>query len=136
MRMHNPPHPGRMLKEGLEAIPMTVTQFAAHIGVSRVALSRVINERAGITPEMSIRLAQAFGQPTEDLWFKMQNKHDFWQASQKKRKKVRELHWEGKYVPNAKNKKQPNSARSRDVAGSQPHHPCTNRSVTSPASNP
>jgi addiction module HigA family antidote len=98
MRMHNPPHPGRMLKEGLEAMNMSVTAFAKHIGVSRVALSRVVNQQAGFTPEMSIRVAQAFGQPTEDLWFKMQNKHDFWQVSQKKRKKVRELHWEGKHV--------------------------------------
>jgi addiction module HigA family antidote len=98
MRMHNPPHPGRALKEALEAIPMSVTAFAAHIGVSRVALSRVINQQAGFTPEMSIRVSQAFGQGTHgDIWFKMQNTHDFWKASQKKRKKIRELTWEGKY---------------------------------------
>ncbi len=65
---------------------MSITEFAAHIGVSRVALSRVVNCHAGFTPEMSIRVAQAFGQPTEDIWFKMQNDHDFWQASQKRRK--------------------------------------------------
>jgi addiction module HigA family antidote len=105
MRMHNPPHPGRALKEALESIPMSVTAFAAHIGVSRVALSRVLNERAGFTPDMSIRVSQAFGQGTHgDIWFKMQNAHDFWQASQKKRKKVRELNWDGKYIPNAKNR--------------------------------
>jgi addiction module HigA family antidote len=48
MRRFNPPHPGRIIKDALPEIPMTVTQFAAHIGVSRVTLSRVINERAAI----------------------------------------------------------------------------------------
>jgi addiction module HigA family antidote len=50
MQMHNPPHPGRILKEALEHVPTTVTAFAAHIGISRVYLSRVVNCRAGITP--------------------------------------------------------------------------------------
>ena len=84
MEMHNPPHPGRIVKEALEGIPMSVTAFAAHLGVSRVQLSRVINCRAGITAELSIKLSEAFGQPSGDLWFKMQNDHDFWQASQRK----------------------------------------------------
>ena len=82
-RMFNPPHPGRILKEALESIPMSVTDFAAHIGVSRVALSRVINCRAGFTPEMSIRVSAAFGQGSGEIWFRMQNAYDFWQASQK-----------------------------------------------------
>jgi addiction module HigA family antidote len=77
MQMYNPPHPGRILKDAPENIPMSVTAFAAHIGVSRVALSRVINERAAITPEMSIRLSQAFGQPTSDIWFRIQGDYDF-----------------------------------------------------------
>jgi addiction module HigA family antidote len=90
MRMHNPPHPGRIIKDALPEIPMTVTEFAAHIGVSRVTLSRVINGRAGITPEMSIKLCEAFGQGAPgDLWFKMQNTYDFWKAARAKRKKVR-----------------------------------------------
>ena len=55
MQMHNPPHPGRILKEALENVPISVTDFAAHIGVARVTLSRVLNERAGVTPEMSIK---------------------------------------------------------------------------------
>jgi len=89
MRMFNPPHPGGIIKEALEVIPMTVTEFAEHIGVSRVALSRVINERAGITPEMSMKLSEAFGQGQRDIWFRMQNTYDFWRASQARRKKVR-----------------------------------------------
>ena len=91
MRMHNPPHPGGILKEALENVPITVTDFAAHIGVARVTLSRVLNCRAGITPEMSIKLSAAFGQPSPDLWFKMQSTHDFWVASQAKRKSVKPL---------------------------------------------
>ncbi len=91
MRMFNPPHPGRMIKEALEAIPMSVTAFAAHIGVSRVTLSRILNEHAGITPEMSIKLSQAFRQEQPDIWFNMQNDHDFWQASQTRRRTVRPL---------------------------------------------
>jgi addiction module HigA family antidote len=102
MRMHNPPHRGGILKDALVSIPMSVTQFAAPIGVARVALSRVICERAGFTPEMSIRISQALGQPTEDIWFKMQNEYDFWQASQKKRKKVRALHWKSEAETAAK----------------------------------
>jgi addiction module HigA family antidote len=90
-QMFNPPHPGAGLKEVIEAIPMTVTEFAAHIGISRTMLSRVINCKAGVTPEMSIKLAEAFGQPTKDIWFKMQNAHDFWRASQVKRRAVQRL---------------------------------------------
>jgi addiction module HigA family antidote len=72
---------------------MSVTGFAAHIGVSRVALSRVLNERAGITPEMSIKISEAFGQNSPDIWFNLQNDHDFWQVSHAKagRKKVEPL---------------------------------------------
>jgi addiction module HigA family antidote len=81
MRMHNPPHPGRIIKEAIDAIPMSVTAFAAHLGVSRVALSRVLNERAAVTPEMSIRISEAFGQDSPDIWFNLQSDHDFWKAS-------------------------------------------------------
>jgi addiction module HigA family antidote len=80
MQMHSPPHPGRIIKDALADLPMSVTAFAAHIGVSRVALSRVLNEKAAVTPEMSIRISQAFGQPSPDIWFHLQNDHDFWKA--------------------------------------------------------
>jgi addiction module HigA family antidote len=91
MLMYNPPHPGRILKEALENVPTTVTAFAAYLGVSRVNLSRVLNCRAGITAEMSIRISQAFGQDSPDIWFKMQNAYGFWQASQVKRRKIKPL---------------------------------------------
>jgi len=86
--MHNPPHPGGILREWLEG--RSVTGVANHIGVSRVALSRVLNEQAGISAEMSLRLSEALG-TSPDLWFKMQTQHDFWQASRKKRKKIAPL---------------------------------------------
>lgn len=91
MQMHNPPHPGEVLKDVLENVPMTITEFAAHLGVSRVQFSRVLNGRAAVTPELSIKLSEAFGQTQSNLWFKLQNKYDFWQALQAKRKKVRPL---------------------------------------------
>lgn len=90
-RMHNPPHPGRTIKEAIAALGMTVTEFADHIDVSRVTLSRVINQKAGITPIMSIKLSQAFGQGQPDIWFKVQGDHDFWIASQEKRKTIKPL---------------------------------------------
>jgi addiction module HigA family antidote len=86
--MYNPPHPGPAIREAIEALSMTVTEFADHIGVSRVTLSRVLNARSGVTPEMSLRISEAFGQGSSDIWFKMQNAYDFWQAVQTKRKKV------------------------------------------------
>jgi len=94
MRMHNPPHPGRIIKDAIAVIPMSVSGFAAHIGVSRVALSRVLNEKAGVTPEMSMRINEAFGQESPDIWFNLQNDYDFWQAAvaQTDREKVQPLH--------------------------------------------
>lgn len=91
MQMFNPPHPGRIIKDAIESIPMSVTDFAAYIGVSRVALSRVINQRAGVTPEMSMKISEAFGLESPDLLFKVQSDYDFWQASRAKRKKVRPI---------------------------------------------
>jgi len=89
--MYNPVHPGAVLKDALENVPMTVGEFAAHIGVSRNTLSRILNERAAITPEMSIKLSEAFGQPTPDIWFRMQNKYDFHRAKKSRRTKVRPI---------------------------------------------
>ena len=85
MRMHNPPHPGRIIKDAIAELPMSVTAFAAHIGVSRVALSRVLNEKAAVTPEMSIRVSEAFGQESPEIWFNLQNDFDFWHAALAKR---------------------------------------------------
>jgi addiction module HigA family antidote len=88
MRMYNPPHPGELLREQMGDI--TVTDLAAHLGVSRITLSRLLNGQAGISAEMSLKLSEAFG-TSPDLWMKLQLQYDFWKASQKKRKKVRPL---------------------------------------------
>lgn len=90
MRMHSPPHPGEVLKDALQGLAMTVTEFAAHIGVSRGNLSRLLNGRSGVTPEMSIRISAAFGQ-SPDLWFKLQNAYDFYCAKQVSKSRVRRI---------------------------------------------
>jgi addiction module HigA family antidote len=88
MIMHNPAHPGEVLKEHLGKI--SVSEAAAHLGVSRVTLSRILNCKAGISAEMSLRLSEAFG-TSPDLWLKLQVQYDMWKAAQKRRKKVKPL---------------------------------------------
>ncbi len=83
--MHNPPHPGRVLREYLGT--RSVTDTAKHLGVTRVALSRILNGSAGISADMALRLADALGTNPE-LWVGMQTQYDLWQASQRRRKKV------------------------------------------------
>lgn len=79
MRMynHNPPHPGFVLKESMG--DMNITEFAKHLGITRVSLSRILHGKQGINAEMSIRLALALG-TNEELWLKLQNQYDLWQA--------------------------------------------------------
>lgn len=86
--MYNPPHPGRILKESLQEF--SIAEVAKHLGVTRAALSRVLNCHAGISADMSLKLADALG-TSPDLWFRMQSEYDFWQASRKKRKKISPL---------------------------------------------
>ncbi|GAB3625415.1 addiction module antidote protein, HigA family [Pandoraea terrae] len=88
-RMHNPPHPGETLKEDvLPALGLTVTQAAEQLGVSRVALSRVLNGRAAISADMAIRLSQWLGGNPE-VWLREQLQYDLWHAMQKSTVKVR-----------------------------------------------
>ena len=92
MRMYNPPHPGEILRDlYLEALGLTVTAAADALGVSRVTLSRLVNEKAGISAEMALRLARAFD-TTPDFWLGMQLEQDLWQARKTNLKKVRKLH--------------------------------------------
>jgi len=80
MKMHNPPHPGEVLKElCLEPLDLTVTETAEALGVSRKTLSAILNGRAGISPEMAIRLSKAFGTSPES-WLNQQMQYDLWQA--------------------------------------------------------
>jgi addiction module HigA family antidote len=88
MQMYNPPHPGRLLAYYLEG--RSVTEVAQHMGVTRPALSRVLNGKAGISADMALRISEAFN--TEpDFWLRLQAQRDLWVASQKKRKKVKPL---------------------------------------------
>ncbi len=81
MQMHNPPHPGSILKEDvLPALGLSVTEAAAQLGVSRVQFSRFINERARATPELAIRLSKWIPAPTAIMWLQMQADYDLWQA--------------------------------------------------------
>jgi addiction module HigA family antidote len=88
MRMFNPPHPGEVLRDYLGGV--SVTDSAKHLGVTRVALSRILNGSAGISAEMALRLSDALG-TTPELWAGMQAQYDLWQASKKRRKKIARL---------------------------------------------
>ncbi|MFA5802625.1 MAG: HigA family addiction module antitoxin [Thermoleophilia bacterium] len=92
MAMHNPPHPGEILREFcLEPLNLTVTAAAEALGVSRKTLSAILNGRAGISPEMAIRLSIAFGASAES-WLNQQTQYDLWLAEQnRKNLKVRKL---------------------------------------------
>ena len=80
MKMHNPPHPGEVLKElCIEPLNLTVTKTAEALGVSRKTLSAILNGKAGISPEMAIRLGKAFGTSPES-WLNQQMQYDLWQA--------------------------------------------------------
>jgi addiction module antidote protein, HigA family len=84
MAMFNPPHPGSILKDDvLPELGIGVTEAAAQLGVSRVALSRVVNGKAAISAEMAIRLEAWMNGPTAETWVKMQAEYDLWQARQK-----------------------------------------------------
>ena len=83
MLMHTPPHPGRIVRqECLEPLGLTVTEAAKKLGVSRVALSELVNERRGISPEMAIRLSKAFGSRPE-VWAGLQMDYDLAAAMKK-----------------------------------------------------
>ena len=87
-RMHNPPHPGEVLREYLG--DMTVTEVAAHLGVSRVTLQRVVTGAAAISPDMAYRLGTAFGTSPE-FWAGMQLQYDLHQAGKVKRPKIERI---------------------------------------------
>jgi antitoxin HigA-1 len=90
-RMHNPPHPGEILRDTvLGEGGLSVSEFARKLGVSRVALSRVANGRAAVSADMALRLSEALGGRAE-LWLHMQAAYDLWQASKKSRPKVEAL---------------------------------------------
>lgn len=92
IRMHQPPHPGEILRElCLMPLNLTVTDAAASLGVSRNTLSAILNGRAGISPEMAVRLSIAFN-TTAESWLQQQMQYDLWHAEQsRKQLRVRKL---------------------------------------------
>lgn len=85
MRMHNPPHPGSIIKAlCLEPLGVGVTQAARALGVSRKTLSAILNGRASVTPEMAIRLSMAFDTSAES-WLNQQTQYDLWHAEQRRK---------------------------------------------------
>lgn len=80
MKMHNPPHPGEVLKAlCLEPLHLTVTETARALGVSRKTISAILNGRSGISPEMAVRLSIAFDTSAES-WLNQQLQFDLWHA--------------------------------------------------------
>ena len=83
LTMNNPPHPGEIIREEcLKPLGLTVTAAATGLGITRKALSELLNGHTGLSPEMAIRLAKAFGSSTE-TWLRLQMQYDLWQAEQR-----------------------------------------------------
>lgn len=83
MEMFNPAHPGEILKElCLDPLELTVTEVARTLGVARKTLSELVNGKAGVSPEMAIRLSKAF-LTTPIFWMNLQQQYDLWHAQQK-----------------------------------------------------
>jgi addiction module HigA family antidote len=92
MLMHNPPHPGEVLKElCIEPLGLTVTEASKGLGVSRKTLSAILNGKSGISPEMAVRLSIAFNTSSES-WLNQQSQYDLWLAEQhRKERNVKQL---------------------------------------------
>jgi len=85
MNMHNPPHPGEVIRDlCLEPLSLSVTDAAEALGVSRKTLSSILNGRSGISPEMALRLSKAFN-TTPESWLNQQVQYDLWHARKEKK---------------------------------------------------
>ena len=92
MNMHNPAHPGELLTGWLDDLGVSVTAFAAHIGISRVMLSRVLHSHAAVSADMDLRLSEALG-TSPGYWLALQGQQDLWTARQtaKDRKRIKRM---------------------------------------------
>ena len=89
--MHGHPHPGELLREDvISPLGLSVTEVARRLNMSRVALSRVLNGRAGISPELAIRLEKA-GISTAHFWVSLQANYDLWHALQSEQPPIQSL---------------------------------------------
>ena len=83
MKVHNPPHPGEIIREQcIEPLGLTITAAAKGLGVTRKALSELVNGHSGVSPEMAIRLSKAFGSSPE-TWLRLQLQYDLWRAKRR-----------------------------------------------------
>jgi addiction module antidote protein, HigA family len=88
-QMHSPPHPGEIIKQDvLPELGLSVTAAAEHLGVSRVAFSRVVNGRAAVSADLALRLADWLP-PSAESWLRMQAAFDLWKAGKKSRPKIK-----------------------------------------------
>lgn len=90
--MHNPPHPGEVLREWLNGV--SIAEAARRLGVTRTTLSRILNGSAGISADMDLRLAKALN-TTAGSWYAMQGDYNLWQAKHRFRAKVKPIHTAG-----------------------------------------
>ncbi len=86
--MHNPAHPGRILAYYIAG--RSITEVAKHLGVTRATLSRIVNGSAGVSADMALRFSEAF-RTDADMWLRLQIQRDLWEASQKRRTRVKPL---------------------------------------------
>lgn len=83
MTMYNPSHPGEALRElCLQPLGLSVTEVAREPGVARKTLSELVNGKAGVSPEMAVRLSKAF-RTTAEFWLNLQQQYDLWHAKQR-----------------------------------------------------
>lgn len=83
MKMHNPSHPGLLLKAYIEGANTNISQVAKQLGITRVTLSNITNGKRAITPEMAIRLSNLLPNTTASFWLNLQNQYDLWLAEQR-----------------------------------------------------
>ena len=82
-RKRQPTHPGGILKrQYLEPLSLSISNLSSTLGISRKTLSKIVNERGSVTPDMALRLSKAFD-TTPELWLNLQQNYDLWYASQK-----------------------------------------------------
>ena len=80
MKMYNPPHPGEILRECLDG--HTVSQTAKNLGITRAALSRILNGKTGISADMAVRLSILLPNTDAALWLRLQAAYEIWHAEQ------------------------------------------------------
>jgi addiction module HigA family antidote len=90
MQMKNPPHPGRIVKDALEELNLSIVETAEGLGITRQQLHKILAGRSAITPEMAVRLEKALGS-TADTWLRMQMNYDLAQVRQNSSIKVKRL---------------------------------------------